>query len=99
MAPPGTRKSTYDSPEYLKAAPFAKAVEAAILSADLTHPTADPVPYTGIQYVAIPEFQAIGTQVGQFVAAALGGQMSVDEALQKAQAAALSAVQQAGYIK
>jgi ABC-type glycerol-3-phosphate transport system substrate-binding protein len=99
VAPPGTRQSTYDNPEYVKAAPFAKAVEAAILSADLNHPTKDPVPYTGIQYVAIPEFQAIGTQVGQFVAAALGGQMSVDEALKQAQAATLSAVQQAGYIK
>jgi len=99
MAPPGTRKSTYANPEYLKAAPFAKAVEAAILSADLKHPTKDPVPYTGIQYVAIPEFQALGTQVGQSIAAALGGQMSVDEALKRAQAAALSTMQQGGYIK
>jgi ABC-type glycerol-3-phosphate transport system substrate-binding protein len=99
VAPPGTRKSTYDNPEYIKAAPFAKTVEAAILSADLTHPTAQPVPYTGIQYVAIPEFQAIGTQVGQLIAGALAGQMSVDDALKQAQAATLSAVQQAGYIK
>jgi ABC-type glycerol-3-phosphate transport system substrate-binding protein len=99
VAPPGTRQSTYDNPEYIKAAPFAKTVEAAILSADLIHPTAQPVPYTGIQYVAIPEFQAFGTQVGQLIAGALAGQTSVDDALKQAQAATLSAVQQAGYIK
>ena len=63
-APPGTRKSTYDSPDYQKAAPFASIVVNAILSADPTHPTKDPVPYTGIQFVAIPEFQGLGTTVG-----------------------------------
>jgi ABC-type glycerol-3-phosphate transport system substrate-binding protein len=99
VLPPGTRKSTYATPEYIKAAPFAKAVEAAILATDLNHPTAQPVPYIGIQYVAIPEFQAIGTQVGQFVAAALAGQTSVDDALKQAQAATLSAMQQAGYLQ
>ena len=34
-----------------------------------------PVPYIGIQYVAIPEFQGIGTVVGQQIAAALAGQV------------------------
>jgi ABC-type glycerol-3-phosphate transport system substrate-binding protein len=99
VAPPGTRKSTYDNPDYIKAAPFAKTVEASILSADLTHPTLNPVPYIGIQYVAIPEFQAIGTQVGQLMAAALAGQETVDAALKQAQAGALSAMQQAGYLQ
>ena len=69
LVPPGTRQSTYDNPQYLTAAPFAKQVEQAIQTADLAHPTAQPVPYTGIQYVAIPEFQAIGTTVGQLMAA------------------------------
>ena len=71
--------STYDNPQYLAAAPFAKPVEHAIQTADLAHPTAQPVPYTGIQYVAIPEFQAIGTTVGQLMAAALTGQSTVDQ--------------------
>ena len=44
------------------------------------------MPYTGVQYVAIPEFQAIGTTVGQLVAAALTGQQTVDGALKQAQA-------------
>jgi ABC-type glycerol-3-phosphate transport system substrate-binding protein len=97
VLPPGTRKSTYQLADYLKAAPFAPAVEQAIETADLSHPTAQPVPYTGIQYVAIPEFQAIGTSVGQLIAAALTGQMTVDAALQQAQASVASTMQQAGY--
>ncbi|SNB64954.1 sorbitol-binding protein /mannitol-binding protein [Arboricoccus pini] len=96
--PPGTRKSTYAIADYMKAAPFAPIVQQAIISADLKHPTKDPVPYTGIQYVAIPEFQALGTQVGQNVAGALTGQMSIDAALQQSQATALSTMQQAGYL-
>ena len=95
--PPGTRKSTYDNPEYRKAAPFAPLVEQAIQTTDLAHPSAQPVPYTGIQYVAIPEFQALGTTVGQLVAAALTGQTSVDAALQQAQDQTAAIMEQAGY--
>src|SRR5207237_895588 len=69
--PPGTRKSTYELKEYQAAAPFAELTLKAILAADPTHPTAQPVPYTGVQFVAIPEFQSIGTQVGQNIASAL----------------------------
>lgn len=98
-APPGTRKSTYDNPEYQKAAPFAPTVLTAIMSADPTKATKDKVPYTGVQFVAIPEFQGIGTQVGQSIAAALAGQMSVDQALQAAQSATTRTMRQAGYPK
>jgi ABC-type glycerol-3-phosphate transport system substrate-binding protein len=97
-APPGTRKSTYEIQEYLEAAPFAGFVEAAMQSVDPSDPTLEPVPYTGIQYVAIPEFQGIGTQVGQSIAAALAGQMSVDQALQGAQSSTERTMRQAGYI-
>jgi len=97
VVPPGTRKSTYDNQQYLSAAPFAKEVEQAIQTADLQHPTAQPVPYTGIQYIAIPEFQSIGTTVGQLMAAALTGQTSVDDALNRAQTQVTSAMEQAGY--
>ena len=99
LVPPGTRKSTYEAVEYKKAAPFAAFVERAILAADPTHPTAEPVPYTGVQFVTIPEFQGIGTQVGQSIAAALSGQSSVDDALSKAQSATERTMKQAGYIK
>ena len=68
-----------------------------VASADITKPTKDPVPYIGIQYVAIPEFQGIGTTVGQQIAAALAGQVTVDQALQTAQRAAERTMKQAGY--
>ena len=98
-APPGTRKSTYASADYQKAAPFAATVLSAIESADPTKQTKDPVPYTGIQFVAIPEFQGIGTEVGQAIAAAVTGQQSVDDVLNSAQAAVEKTMTEAGYIK
>ena len=97
--PPGTRKSTYDNPEYQQAAPFAKVTLAAMQSADPTNPSIRPVPYTGIQFVGIPEFQAFGTVVGKNIADALAGNTSVDQALKASQTAADRAVKQAGYQK
>src|SRR5690606_19106736 len=97
--PPGTRQSTYANEEYKKAAPFADTVLKAIESADPTKPTKDPVPYTGIQFVAIPEFQAIGTLVGQAISSAVAGQQSVDAALDGAQRQVEQIMTQSGYIK
>lgn len=97
--PPGTRASTYAHEAYHEAAPFAAFTRDALLAADPANPTRDPVPYTGVQYVAIPEFQGIGTQVGQAVAAALAGQSTVAEALASAQDATVRTMQQAGYIE
>ncbi|WP_043633473.1 ABC transporter substrate-binding protein [Chromobacterium haemolyticum] len=97
--PPRTRLSTYQQPEYLKAAPFAKFVLAAIQQANPNDPALKKVPYTGIQYVGIPEFQSFGTVVGQAVSGALAGQSSVDAALKAGQAAADRAVRQGGYQK
>jgi ABC-type glycerol-3-phosphate transport system substrate-binding protein len=97
--PPGTRISTYELPQYKAAAPFAEAVLKAIETADTEHPTLGKVPYTGIQYVSIPEFQGIGTFVGQQMAAALTGAETVDQALKASQAFADREMKKAGYIK
>lgn len=83
--PPGTRASLYSNPAYLDAAPFAEMTLASIQAADPINPTVKKVPYTGIQYVAIPEFQSIGTAVGQRFALSLEGAISSDEALANAQ--------------
>ncbi len=83
--PPGTRTSLYENPDYVAAAPFAEMTLASIQAADPTDPTVDNVPYTGIQFVAIPEFQSLGTAVGQRFAKALEGSISSDEALANAQ--------------
>lgn len=97
--PPGTRTSLYENPEYQKAAPFAKMTLDSINSADPTKPTVKPVPYVGVQFVAIPEFQGLGTTVGQLFSAALAGQMSVDDALAQAQSVSVREMTRAGYIK
>jgi sorbitol/mannitol transport system substrate-binding protein len=97
--PPGTRSSLYANPDYVKAAPFAKLTLASMNLADPTHPTVKPVPYVGIQFVAIPEFQGIATDVGQDFSAALAGSMTADAALAKAQASTETAMKESGYIK
>jgi sorbitol/mannitol transport system substrate-binding protein len=97
--PPGTRKSTYANPEYKKAAPFGDFVLSAIESASPTDATLQKVPYTGVQFVGIPEFQSFGTVVGQSIAGVVAGQTTVDAALKAGNAAANRAVKQAGYQK
>jgi sorbitol/mannitol transport system substrate-binding protein len=68
-------------------------------SADPTNPTVKPVPYVGVQFVAIPEFQGLGTSVGELFSAALAGQSTVDEALAAAQTLVTDEMTAAGYIK
>ena len=97
--PPGTRTSLYENPKYQEAAPFAKMTLESINAADPNNPTVKPVPYVGVQFVAIPEFQGLGTTVGQLFSAALAGQMSVDDALAQAQSVATREMTRAGYIK
>ena len=94
-APPGTRAST-NTPEYKTVAPFADFVVAAINNSNPTGQTKNPRPYTGAQFVGIPEFQAIGTQVGQTVASVLAGSNTVDQALSSAQTATARSMRQAG---
>ncbi len=94
--PPGTRQSLYDNEEYAKA-PFAKLTLESIMSADSKKPTLKPVPYVGAQFVAIPEFQSIGTSVGQEFSAALAGQKTAKEALKSAQFTTQREMDKAGY--
>ena len=86
--PTGTRKSTYANPAFQKAAVFAEAEKKAIDSANPNDSTLPKSPYVGVQFAAIPEFQAIGLAVGQQMSAALAGQVSVEQALKTAQTAA-----------
>ena len=94
--PPGARTSLYETPEYQEV-PFAKMTLDSINAADPNDPTVDPVPYVGIQFVAIPEFAGIATEVSQEFSAAYAGQQSIDEALEKAQAITNEAMEAAGY--
>jgi sorbitol/mannitol transport system substrate-binding protein len=84
--PPGTRTSLYSNPSYLAAAKaFAPITIASIDSTDPNHPTLNPVPYVGIQYVDIPQFESLGVQVGQQIAGAIAGTESVSQALSTSQ--------------
>jgi sorbitol/mannitol transport system substrate-binding protein len=95
--PPGTRTSLYANPEYQAAAPFAKMTLDSINAADPTKPSVKPVPYTGVQFVAIPEFAGMATTVGQLFSAALAGSTSVDDALAQAQQSVDREMSAAGY--
>eukprot|EP00752_Nemacystus_decipiens_P019051 g17107.t1 len=94
--PPGARQSLYDNPEYA-GVPFAQMTLDSILSADPNNPTVDPVPYVGIQFMAIPEFAGFWTEVSQEFSAAYAGQQSVEEALANGQAIVNDALEAAGY--
>lgn len=85
--PPGSRVSTYtDLPEYEAISKsYGPLTLKSIENADPQQPTVQPVPYTGIQFVGIPEFQDLGTRVSQQISAAIAGQKSVDDALDQAQ--------------
>jgi sorbitol/mannitol transport system substrate-binding protein len=84
--PPGSRYSTYELPQYKKAAAaFASETLQSINDATPTHPGVAPVPYTGVQFLDIPEFQDLGTLVSQQITAAIAGQESVKAALAQSQ--------------
>ncbi|KHQ54808.1 MULTISPECIES: ABC transporter substrate-binding protein [Mameliella] len=95
--PPGARTSLYQNETYLSEAPFAEMTLKSINSADPLNPTVDPVPYVGVQFVAIPEFAGFATDVGQEFSAALAGQQTAQQALAKAQALVVDAMEAAGY--
>lgn len=97
--PTGTRKSTYANPEFQKAAVFAAAEKKAIDSANQSDSTLPKSPYVGVQFAAIPEFQAIGVGVGQQMSAALAGRATVDQALKTSQTLAEREMKKAGYFK
>jgi sorbitol/mannitol transport system substrate-binding protein len=97
--PTGTRKSTYANPEFVKAAVFAEAEKKAIDSANPNDSTLPKSPYVGVQFAAIPEFQAIGLAVGQQLTSTLSGKITVDQALKASQAAAEREMKKGGYYK
>jgi len=97
--PTGTRKTTYENPDFLKAARFAAAEKLAIDTANPNESTLPKSPYTGVQFAAIPEFQAIGIAVGQQMSAALAGKVTVAAALKASQIAADREMRKARYYK
>ncbi|MET1006438.1 MAG: sugar ABC transporter substrate-binding protein [Propionibacteriaceae bacterium] len=86
QVPPGTRKSTYELPEYKEAGGEFAPLTAEIMSeVNPKQPGVAPQPWVGIQYVTIPEFQDVGNQTSQAVVDAISGRISLTEALDKGQ--------------
>lgn len=84
--PPGNRLSTFQIPEYQEAASdYADPMLQGIEEANPSDPGARPVPYEGIGFLAIPEFQDLGTRVSQQLSAAIAGQVTTEEALAQSQ--------------
>jgi sorbitol/mannitol transport system substrate-binding protein len=84
--PPGSRLSSYQIPQYKKlSALYGSLTLQSINTTNTAHPTVLPVPYTGIQFLDLPEFQDLGTNVSEQLSAAIAGQKSVTSALAQAQ--------------
>jgi sorbitol/mannitol transport system substrate-binding protein len=81
--PPGTRKSTYEIPQYKKAASaFADETLKAMAAAPINNPGTSKRPgLPGVQYVGIPEFQDVGNRCTQQFSAVIAGRTGIDSAL------------------
>lgn len=80
--PPASRSSTYKLPAYAKA-PYAEMTLKTLESTDFTKPTLEPVPYVGLQYIAIPEFADAGTKMTQYLADYVVDKITLDEAIKR----------------
>ncbi len=97
-APTGARASVYENPSYQeRAADFAEIVLNSINEANPNEPTEEPVPYTGGQFVRIPEFQQLGNDATQIFASALVGDTEIDAAIEEANDLANQIALEAGY--
>ncbi len=84
--PPGARNSTYEIGEYQEAAAaFAPITRDIMLAVNPEQPGVAPQPWTGIQYVTIPEFQDLGNQVSQDLADVFAGRSELGPVLERAQ--------------
>jgi sorbitol/mannitol transport system substrate-binding protein len=90
--PSGKRASTYQNPDYQKAAAaFGDITLKSIQEADPTNPGVQPRPTVGVQFVAIPEFTDVATKISQDISAAIAGDGNVGPALENGQKLAQTA--------
>jgi len=85
--PPGSRVSTYEIPEYQEAAgAFANITVEIMNDVNPGQPGVNPQPWTGIQFVSIPEFPDIGNKLSQDLAPVFAGTASAQSVLDSAAA-------------
>jgi sorbitol/mannitol transport system substrate-binding protein len=86
--PPGTRRSTYQIPEYKRASDaFVDQTLDAIESAPIDNPgtTKRPGLPAAVAYVGIPEYKDVGDQCTELFSAVIAGRLSIDSALENCQ--------------
>jgi len=83
--PPAARSSTYKLPFYANI-PYAAPTLKVLQDMDFTKPCFDPVPYIGLQYIAIPEFADAGDLMTRYLADYVTDKITLDQAIQQTQA-------------
>ncbi|MDC7241029.1 MAG: sugar ABC transporter substrate-binding protein [Spirochaetales bacterium] len=96
LTPPASRSSTYELEAY-KSAPYAEMTLKTLESTDFTKPTLQPVPYVGLQYIAIPEFADAGTKMTQYLADYVVDKITLDEAIRKTEDVFNQVAEDGGY--
>ncbi|MDR1374994.1 MAG: sugar ABC transporter substrate-binding protein [Treponema sp.] len=82
--PPASRSSTYLLPAYASV-PYGPATLKTLEGLDFTDPCLDPVPYVGLQYIAIPEFADAGDIMTRNLADYVVDNITLDEAIRRTQ--------------
>jgi sorbitol/mannitol transport system substrate-binding protein len=92
--PPGTRFSTYQIPQYKRAASaFAGKTLSAMEAAPIDNPGTSKRPgLPGVQYVGIPQFQDVGNRCTQLFSSVIAGSMKDSTALGQCQQIASQAI-------
>lgn len=96
VPPPASRYSTYEKP-VIAALPYAQATLNALAPLDFTKPAVNPVPYVGLQYMAIVEFQEAATQMTQWVLDYVTDGITLDQAIANSQALFEEIAEDGGY--
>ena len=96
ITPPASRSSTYVLEGYADV-PYAEITLEVLEQTDFDNATVDPVPYQGLQYIAIPEFTDLGDRMTQWLANYVVGEISLDEAIRLTHEAFDQAAVEGGY--
>jgi sorbitol/mannitol transport system substrate-binding protein len=96
--PPAARSSTYKLPFYASV-PYAGPTLKVLENIDFTKPCYDPVPYVGLQYIAIPEFADAGDSMTRYLADYVVDNITLDQALQRTQEVFEAVARDGGYKK
>jgi sorbitol/mannitol transport system substrate-binding protein len=84
VTPQAARTSTYKLPQSV-ALPYNEPILKSLAGMDFTKPCIDPVPYVGLQYIAIPEFADAGDLMTRYLADYVVDNITLDEAIRRTQ--------------